>query len=177
MPINWQFVWQHLSDVNSKTCCSDEEWWRFMFTRICRQIGWKLVAALEYKGFILIYIGYYFGLRQVETWTIRTDRQTEESCGHLSQIAGDPSQGCAHRSRWRQLEAKREKKRLKKWGRGNNRKKGRVKCKGWRERDGCIEAGWNHFENDRPDTVSGSQDDRGALAFDRRVATGLRGPI
>ncbi len=37
--------------------------------------------------------------------------------------------------------------------------------------------GRSHFENDRPDTASGSQDDRGALAFDRRVATGLRGPI
>lgn len=41
------------------------------------------------------------------------------------------------------------------------------------ERDGRIEAGGDHFKNDRPDTTPGWQDDRGALVFDRRVATGL----
>lgn len=41
------------------------------------------------------------------------------------------------------------------------------------KRDGRMEAGGDHSENDRPDTASGWQDDRGALVFDRRVATGL----
>lgn len=51
-----------------------------------------------YRGFILILVGYYFGNRQSHIGLSDTDRQTdtEESCGHLSQIAGDSSQCCAH---------------------------------------------------------------------------------
>lgn len=93
---------------------------------------------------------------------------------HLSQVAGDSSQGCAHRSWWRQLESSRKKKRGKYWG-GDAWKAGRLEEQ--RERDGCIERRGEPLWKLHSWHSVCSRDDRKALAFDRRVGTGLRGPV
>lgn len=93
---------------------------------------------------------------------------------HLSQVAGDSSQGCAHRSWWRQLESSRKKKRGKYWG-GDAWKAGRLEEQ--RERDGCIERRVEPLWKLHSWHSVCSRDDRKALAFDRRVGTGLRGPV
>lgn len=49
---------------------------------------------------------------QTRGWSCRPE-QIEEFCVHLSQVTGDSSQGCAHRSRWRQLQEERAKKKIK----------------------------------------------------------------
>lgn len=68
----------------------------------------------------------------------------------------------------------RKKKRGKYWG-GEAWKAGRLERQ--RERDGCIERRVEPLWKLHSWHSVCSRDDRGALAFDRRVGTGLRGPV